>query len=124
MLFFGGFSCCKGKCKCTKSGKSELPVHDPPTDITSSTLSGLPTRLNSTGLNSTRLNSTSYTSPTDSTYSTVYQSLYYTSYPDSNLSNFFSTCDPSSSTVSVSTSTNPSSSDSTIRDPLQFETYV
>jgi hypothetical protein len=72
-----GFSC-NGKCKCkgTKSSKSELPVHDPPTETTaptspiSPTTSGLPTRLISTGLNSTN-----YTSPADSTYSTVYQSL-------------------------------------------------
>ena len=108
-----GFSC-NGKCKGTKSSKSELPVHDPPTETTSPTSptsSGLPTRLISTGLNSTN-----YTSPADSTYSTVYQSSDCISYPDSNLSTFYSTCDPSSS--------DPSSSDSTLRDPLQFETYV
>jgi hypothetical protein len=91
---------------------------NPPTAITSPILSGSPTRLNSTVAEST-----SYNSPTYSTHSMVYESSDPTSYSESGLSDFYSTCDPSSSTVSIIRYPS-SSTDSTIRDLLQYETYV
>ncbi len=45
----------------------------------------------------------------------MYESSEPTSYPESGLSDFYFACDPSSSTVSTV---------STIRDLLQYETYV
>lgn len=105
-----GFNCnCKSK---SKSTKSELPVHNPPTETTETTETTSPTSSASPTVSGipTRLNSTNYCSA-DSTYSTVYHSSDCTSYPSSsNTSTLYSTCSDASS--------------STLRDPQQYETYV